>query len=180
MYRLLLFIFIALIAIGVGRGAFSSGAPAPALDVHMHERGQTFFNEAFKWPIFEDLPSQPVTGQSVLLLFFEPNCSWCLKQSQVINLLAACEKQFSIAGIGVNGSRWALKKMGWQLKAKYPLYQATKSFLRLIPPIKATPTLFWVDPQGNISGQQIGFIPFSRLVNQLSALTFLKCTELSD
>ncbi len=155
-------------------GSLSSETREPSAGIE-----QSFYAEAFKAPIFDDLPSQPVTGQSVLLLFFEPDCSWCLKQSKVLNLLASCDKQFSIAAIGVNGSRWALKKMGWQLKAKYPLYQATKAFLRLIPPVKATPTLFWIDSKGNITGQQIGFIPFSNLVKQLSAVTPLKCTELS-
>ncbi|MCY4045142.1 MAG: hypothetical protein OXE99_08680 [Cellvibrionales bacterium] len=138
-----------------------------------------FFSAAFKKPIFGDLTFEPDPSQPLLLLFFEPNCTWCLKQSKVLNLLGSCEKAFSVAGIGVNGNLLALKKMGWQLKANYPLYLATPAFLKRVPAIEATPTLLWVDAKGVVQGQHRGFLPFSLLVNQLSQQVLLNCAELS-
>jgi thioredoxin-related protein len=101
-----------------------------------------------------------------VILFFEPDCPWCFKQSKVFNLyLANCSAHVSIIGIGVNGNRQQLKKEAWRLKASFPLYMASAELLASTGTITSTPLLLILDDSGNIIAHRKGYADFDNFEN---------------
>lgn len=96
-----------------------------------------------------------------VILFFEPDCPWCFKQSKVFNrYLANCSAYVDIIGIGVNGNRQQLKKEAWRLKASFPLYMASAELLASTGKITSTPLLLILNDSGTIIAHRRGYADF--------------------
>ena len=100
--------------------------------------------------------------QPSLVLFFEPNCSWCYKQAKVFDQLAAACPQLTMFGLGVNGSRVALQKEAWRLRVTFPLWMASQSMLASTGPIKTTPLSLLLDDAGKIIFSARGYMDAAR------------------
>lgn len=97
-------------------------------------------------------------GKPVLMIFFEPNCSWCFKQVKVVNRLQQqCESSFQPLAVGVHGNRQQLKQESRRLKAAFPTLQASAEMLRRIGKVKATPLLVLSDKDGNYDAHFRGY-----------------------
>ena len=95
-----------------------------------------------------------------LVLFFEPDCSWCFKQTRVFNrFLQDCQADIQMMGFGVNGNRQQLKKEIWRQRADFPMYMASQSMLKAIGHISATPLTLLFDREGNILSHVRGYLP---------------------
>ena len=96
-----------------------------------------------------------------VILFFEPDCPWCFKQSKVFNrYLANCSAYVDIIGIGVNGNRQQLKKEAWRLKASFPLYMASAELIASTGKITSTPLMLILDDSGSIIAHMKGYADF--------------------
>lgn len=100
---------------------------------------------------------------TAIVLFFEPDCSWCFKQSKVFNKhLKRCNPATQFIGIGVNGTRQELKKEAWKFKAQFPLYMASPDLLQAIGSIPATPLTLILNKQGEVLANIKGYLPFDK------------------
>lgn len=55
-------------------------------------------------------------GQSAVLMFFEPECPWCVKQAAVLKKLhQLCPGHLQPVALGVNGNQLALKRALFRL-----------------------------------------------------------------
>lgn len=110
-------------------------------------------------------------GKPVIMLFFQPECSWCLKQVRAVNRLPAdCRASFNALAIGVNGDRKALKQELRRLRPDFPAYQANPALLDAIGGVPATPFALLGDANGEFHNWMRGYIPQSRLVDSLAEL----------
>ena len=97
------------------------------------------------------------------VLFFEPNCSWCFKQTQVFNqYLRNCSNAVEVFGLGVNGSRQELKAESWRLRARFPLYMASSELVADLGKIDATPLTILFDGQGDVVTYAKGYLPYKK------------------
>lgn len=88
-------------------------------------------------------------GKPVAMMFFEPDCSWCIKQARLFaGLQEQCQQQFSTVLLGVHGKQIALKRTLFDLGVKLPAYQASKALLHDMGGIPATPIMLITDEQG--------------------------------
>jgi thioredoxin-related protein len=117
----------------------------------------------FSYPVLDLHSAEPqrlsTAGQLNVVLFFEPNCSWCFKQTKVFNqYLQQCGRQSHFVGLGVNANRQALKKTAWQLQADFPMYMASPELIDATGKIASTPLTLVLDAKGNIVAHVKGYI----------------------
>lgn len=130
----------------------------------------------FTYPVI-DLNSAEKTSlssnqDSTVVLFFEPDCSWCFKQSKVFNqYLEHCMPKVQFIGIGVNGNRQQLKKTAWKMKTQFPLYMASPDLLNATGKIPSTPLTLILNKQGNVLAHAKGYLPFKKWKATLSQYT---------
>lgn len=116
-------------------------------------------------------PKQPLN----VVLFFEPNCSWCFKQSKVFNHYQKhCSPHVHFIGLGVNANRQALKQAAWKLNTNFPLYMASPKLLEATGKITSTPLTIVFDIKGNILAHIRGYVSANKwhqLMQQHTAQT---------
>ncbi|MDP6374391.1 MAG: redoxin domain-containing protein [Pseudomonadales bacterium] len=116
-------------------------------------------------------------GKPVLMVFFEPGCSWCFRQVRAINRLhQRCEGHFEALAVGVNGTRASLMKEINTLRPRFPAYQASPELLRSIGGIPATPFTLLGDTGGDFVGWMRGYVNDNDLHTHLKQVTALSCT----
>lgn len=107
---------------------------------------------------------QQYRGTPVMMMFFEPDCSWCFKQFRVFNQLSdECAGSVRLVAVGVNGSRRELLSEYRKSKPQFPTYQASASLLDAIGGVPATPFTLVADAQGQPLGWLRGYMGASRL-----------------
>lgn len=90
-----------------------------------------------------------LAGKPVAMMFFEPECSWCIKQARILEKLQSqCENSFTPVMLGVHGNRVALKRALFDLGVKLPAYKASKPLVQAMGGIPATPILLVTDKEG--------------------------------
>jgi len=103
-------------------------------------------------------------GESSFLLFFQPDCKWCLKQSQALDkLLSACPNKLNAVALGVHASRHELKKELRRLRPDYPAYKTGDGMLADLAGVPATPVMLLADERGGFVQSFRGYIPPAQL-----------------
>ncbi|BCV59956.1 TlpA family protein disulfide reductase [Shewanella algae] len=90
-------------------------------------------------------------GQSAVLMFFEPECPWCVKQAAVLKKLhQLCLGHLQPVALGVNGNQLALKRALFRLNFPFEAYRAPLELVRDMGGIPATPILLLLDSKGRL------------------------------
>ena len=96
----------------------------------------------------DDIDLESYRGKISLLMFFEPDCEYCLREARVLNtLLADCPGLQPVA-IGINGSRSALQQHMRRMRADFPVLQINEQFQDDIGEVIGTPLLLLSDHDG--------------------------------
>ena len=128
-------------------------------------------------PVVHDL--ERYEGKPVLMVFFEPDCSWCYRQVRVVNdLKRQCAGEFAAIAIGVNGNRQALRKEVRRLQPDFPAYQASRELLKSLGGIDATPLSLLGDAEGEFASWSRGYLPADKLLSFMQGNTALSCESL--
>lgn len=115
-------------------------------------------------------------GEASLLLFFQPDCKWCLKQSKTLDkLLARCPEQLNAAALGVHASRHELKKELRRLRPDYPAYKTGDGMLGELQGVPATPVMLMADAQGRFAQSFRGYVPEKELAQILKDTQDVNC-----
>ena len=110
-------------------------------------------------------------GRPLLLFFFQPDCSWCLRQVRAIHqVLSDCEGAFEVAAVGVNGDRRDLQREVQRLRPRFDAFEASPALLENMGGVPATPFFLLADAQGRFSGWLRGYAEPSVLVRQIPDL----------
>ena len=88
-------------------------------------------------------------GRPVLLVFFQPDCNWCLKQFRVVNELSNQCDNFEAIAIGIHGNRSDLRKELRRLRPSFPAYQASPRLIDTLGDLITTPLSLLGDRDGN-------------------------------
>lgn len=119
---------------------------------------------------------ESMQGRVSLLMFFEPGCSWCFKQTRAFNeLLEQCPKQLAMAALGVHGNRRELKKALWHLQASFPGLMASPQMLKDMQGVPATPMTLVADEHGVLLSYLRGYIPVDKLQSMLAGSYGIRC-----
>ena len=109
---------------------------------------------------------QRYEGKPVLMVFFEPNCSWCYRQVKAINEVGEqCSDEFAAIAIGVNGNRQSLQKELRRLRPEFPAYQASPRLLESLGGIDATPLSLLSNADGEFANWSRGYLPADKLLS---------------
>ena len=123
---------------------------------------------------FQDLRGQAKTelshleGAPTVLMFFEPQCPWCIKQASVLKKLhQKCTQQLHPVALGVNGNNLALKRALFRLNFPFEAYKAPANLLAEMGGIPATPILLLLDEHGVLVKGYRGYTAETELKKQL-------------
>ena len=123
---------------------------------------------------FQALRGQQVTdlshleGQATALMFFEPECPWCIKQANVLKQLhQSCRQPIQPVALGVNGDNLALKRALFRLNFPFEAYRAPPALLQEMGGIPATPILLLLNTKGELIKGYRGFTDEAELKAQL-------------
>lgn len=123
---------------------------------------------------FQALRGQQVTdlshleGQAMALMFFEPECPWCIKQASVLKQLhQSCRQGVQPVALGVNGDNLALKRALFRLNFPFEAYRAPSALLKDMGGIPATPILLLLNAKGELIKGYRGFTDEAELKAQL-------------
>lgn len=116
-------------------------------------------------------------GDIKLLMFFEPDCSWCYKQIKALNQISRQCPKISLAALGINGKRHQLKKDLWRLKPQFPAFVANANMVSDIGNIPATPITLVIDQKGHYLSHLRGYTPSKKILAQLSAQHGIECSS---
>ncbi|MCL1046448.1 thioredoxin fold domain-containing protein [Shewanella electrodiphila] len=107
-----------------------------------------------------------------VLMYFQPDCSWCKKQGKIITeLLGECGNSVHFTLVGDKGSKSQLKRELRHFSADIPSKQSNKMFVRKSGGVKGFPTTLVLDTQGHVLAKRRGFTSetmLRRLTNELS------------
>ena len=116
-------------------------------------------------------------GKISLLMFFEPDCEYCLREARVLNtLLADCQGLQPIA-IGINGSRNALQEHMRRMRADFPVLQINEQFQDDIGEVIGTPLLLLSDHDGALVTWLRGYQSESVLRELIARIDPETCTN---
>ncbi|GIU42531.1 TlpA family protein disulfide reductase [Shewanella algidipiscicola] len=107
--------------------------------------------------LYQDLRSQKVVnlshleGHAIALMFFEPECPWCIKQARALrNLEQNCVARIHPVALGINGNNLTLKRALFRLNFPFEAYRAPRKLLTDMGGIPATPILLLLNAQGEL------------------------------
>lgn len=119
---------------------------------------------------FQALRGQQLTdlshleGQATALMFFEPECPWCIKQANVLKQLhKSCPQPIQPVALGVNGDNLALKRALFRLNFPFETYRAPPTLLQEMGGIPATPILLLLNTKGELIKGYRGFTDAAEL-----------------
>lgn len=116
-------------------------------------------------------------GRPVLLMVFEPECNWCLKQVAALNELAVrCGDRLPALGVGVRGDRQSLKAEIRRTGPEFPTYQANAGLLELLGEVPATPITYVLDESLAPLMKLRGYIPFEQLLETAEVIIGESCS----
>ncbi|MEC4726130.1 thioredoxin family protein [Shewanella sp. D64] len=119
---------------------------------------------------------QKLKGKPTLMMFFEPQCSWCFKQGKAFNrLLQQCPTAVNIVALGSHGDKVTLRRELWRMKLNFPGYLVGKTMMGELGALPATPMTLITDENGNLSGYLRGYIKLEQLLPLLRTKFGLQC-----
>ncbi len=123
---------------------------------------------------YQELRGQKLTdlshleGKTTAMMFFEPECSWCIKQAATLKkLYQECDQQMQPIALGVNGNKLALKRALFRLNFPFDAYHAPMALLRDMGGVPATPILLVLNEQGELVKGYRGYTDSEELKAQL-------------
>lgn len=120
---------------------------------------------------------EQLRGKTSFLLFFQPDCKWCLKQSRVLDrLLKTCPGRLNAAALGVHGSRHALKKELRRLRPGFPAYKTGVTMISELQGVPATPVMLLADERGTFTQSFRGYLPADELSRILAERHGIDCS----
>lgn len=115
-------------------------------------------------------------GQPVLMVFFEPDCSWCLRQIRAINeLQAGCPGGVAAIAVGVNGNRKQLQKALRRIRPEFPAYEASPELVESLGGVPATPFTLLGDTNGEFVNWTRGYLKTAELRSFVDTHQPLRC-----
>lgn len=119
--------------------------------------------------IFDLRTHKPITlfsaQQGSIFSFFEPECSWCIKQIKTLKKLQQnCDVDYQITLIGIKGNKQQLRNVLHSANSTLPAVQYPSRLRTLVGEIQATPTNVIFDNQHELVAKLRGFIDYKTLL----------------
>ena len=112
----------------------------------------------------ESQPFEQYRGSTVLMIFFQPDCTFCVKQSKVLNQIQQECSDFQAIAVGVNGSRADLQLELREMRATYPAYEISPALQAEVGKVVGTPLMLVADKQGQFTKHLQGYQKIDALI----------------
>ncbi len=100
---------------------------------------------------------QRYQGQTLLTLFFMPDCRWCRRQHKVLKKMQkSCPKLNSVM-LGVQGSKQKLRRELQRDKNTFPAYVANNVIVNAVGSQSPVPMMLIFDSAGQLALKTIGY-----------------------
>lgn len=103
-------------------------------------------------------------GDTILFIFFQPDCSFCVKQSRVLSQIQEECADFQAIAVGVNGSRSDLQLELRKMRATYPAYEISPALQSEVGKVEGTPLMLIGDKDGNFISHVQGYQQMDSLI----------------
>ena len=103
-------------------------------------------------------------GKPVVMVFFQPECNWCLKQVRAINALSE-QCDIEAIAVGFGGNRVTLQRELRRLRPAFPAYQASPLLIEELGGVVATPITLLGDANGNFLNWSRGYLQGQQLLD---------------
>ncbi len=115
-------------------------------------------------------------GKPLVMVFFQPECSWCAKQIAAINKLREqCHREIEAVAIGFGGNRTQLRKELRRLRPDFPAYEASPKLIAEVGGVDTTPVTLLGDSGGRFVTWTRGFVPYEDLRSLVRDSTESRC-----
>lgn len=118
-------------------------------------------------------------GDTVVMIFFQPDCPFCVKQSRVLNQIQEECEDFQAIAVGVNGSRSDLQVELREMRASYPAYEISPALQSQVGKVVGTPLMLIGDKKGNFTSHLQGYQQMDAIIPVLGEAG-LSCTSPDD
>ena len=96
-------------------------------------------------------------GTIGLLVLFQPECPWCVRQFDAAGKLANDRPDIAVIAVGLRGRRLELIRELRRARAQLPSYLASPELLETLGKPDGTPRLYVVDRHGRIVAWSAGY-----------------------
>lgn len=110
---------------------------------------------------------QALTEALQVISFFEPQCSWCLKQSQVLNRVIEMCPNLKVNQLGTHGKTSDLKRSVYKMKTQLPTFISNRKIEKKLGWVPATPMTFLLNGEGQVLKKWRGFQTEESLMVQI-------------
>lgn len=135
--------------------------------------------DMFKYSLQPLSPSEKafsdLSGKARLMLFFEPDCPWCLKQIRLLNKLQENCAEPEVVGIGLNSSFRILKRTVQQYRPTFPTFFADEHLLSDLGDVAGLPFIIYVNQAGHFVKYARGFQNKARIISEISGFLPESC-----
>ena len=126
------------------------GTPGPLL------AGAGVFEQAAK-PLAGAPAFDEHAGTIGLLVLFQPECPWCVRQFDAAGKLADDQPDITVVAVGLRGRRMELIRELRRARAQLPAYLASPQLLETLGKPDGTPRLYVVNRHGRIVAWAAGY-----------------------
>jgi len=103
-------------------------------------------------------------GRTVFISFFEPDCTWCLKQMRALHALVATDPAgYAAVAVGVGGPNSVLRQWALKVNTNLPLLRGTAEFQAAVGGITVTPYNLVFDTNGRYLTRGTGYLTVPQL-----------------
>lgn len=99
-------------------------------------------------------------GEETLIVLFEPDCTWCLRQIRTLNSLLESCPSFQALAVGVNGNRRSYLETLNLLRPDFPAYEISRELYEDLggaETVAGTPVMLWGDANGELVTYSVGY-----------------------
>lgn len=108
-------------------------------------------------------------GTVGLLVLFQPECPWCVRQFDAAGTLANDRPDIAVIAIGLRGGRMELIRELRRARTHLPAYLASPELLETLGKPEGTPRLYVVDRHGRIVAWAAGYHDPAQLAYLIAA-----------
>jgi thioredoxin-related protein len=103
---------------------------------------------------------QEFQGRRTFLVFFEPDCPWCVKQMRALEELGQqCPERIQTVTAGVHGKLPEYRRLLRVAGTDQPAFMASNRLVAAIGGVTATPYTLFLDARGQPTHRLQGYIP---------------------
>jgi hypothetical protein len=124
------------------------------------------YDEAAR-PLLDAPPFAEFDGHITLIILFQPDCPWCVRQVKAAEELQSLAPFLKMALVSLTGRREPLVREVLKANTEIPAYQGSPELLKALRYTPGTPCVYLITPDGRLVAYRRGKQSTEDLYNML-------------